>query len=115
MTDYRMRFLQRLFRLFLILLFTLGPEISRAGDWQLLPFVKADAANPRLAPRAESEFDSPFGGRVKWGEGHVFHPRAVVRDGKVWLLCRAQDKAGVSRLGLAWSDDGLHFTRRPQP
>ena len=100
MTGYGMRFFPRLFQLFLIL-FPLGPQTSRAGDWQLLPFVKADAANPCLAPRAESEFDSPFGGRVKWEEAHVFNPTAVVRDGKVWLIYRAQDKAGISRLGLA--------------
>jgi predicted GH43/DUF377 family glycosyl hydrolase len=115
MTHYRMKILQCPFHPFLVILLTLDPGFSRAGDWQLLPFVKADAANPCLAPRAESEFDSPFGGRVKWEEAHVFNPAAVVRDGKVWLLYRAQDKAGVSRLGLAWSDDGLHFTRRPQP
>jgi len=88
---------------------------ANGADWQLLPFMKADAVNPILTPRAESEFQCPLNGRVKWEEGHVFNPTAVVRDGKIWLLYRAQDKAGVSRLGLAWSDDGLHFTRRATP
>ena len=90
-------------------------QLASAADWQLLPFEKADAVNPILTPRAESEFDCPLNGRVKWEEAHVFNPAAVVRDGKVWLLYRAQDRAGVSRLGLAWSDDGLHFTRRATP
>ena len=31
------------------------------------------------------------------------------------MLYRAQDKAGVSRLGYAESSDGLHFDRRSQP
>lgn len=98
----------------LLALLALTPCV-RAADWELLPFVKADAVNPILTPRVESEFDCPLNGRVKWEEAHVFNPAAVVRDGKVWLLYRAQDRAGVSRLGLAWSDDGLHFTRRAAP
>ena len=91
------------------------PSHCAAAGWELLPFVKVDAANPCLSPRIESEFESPLGGRVKWEGAHVFNPAAIVRDGKVWLVYRAQDKAGVSRLGLAWSDDGLRFTRRAEP
>ena len=88
----------------------------RAADaWQLKPFEKVDAVNPILTPRPESEFVCPLNGRVNWESAHVFNPAAVVRDGKVWLLYRAQDRAGVSRLGLAWSEDGLHFTRHPTP
>jgi predicted GH43/DUF377 family glycosyl hydrolase len=49
----------------------------------------------------------------------VFNPAAVVREGKVYLLYRAQDKighpAGTSRIGLAYSTDGLHFTRLTKP
>jgi len=46
----------------------------------------------------------------------------VVRDGKVFLLYRAEDTTGetkigghTSRLGLAESADGLRFTRRSTP
>jgi predicted GH43/DUF377 family glycosyl hydrolase len=46
----------------------------------------------------------------------------VVRNGKVFVLYRAEDDSGemqigmhTSRLGLAESDDGIHFTRRPTP
>jgi predicted GH43/DUF377 family glycosyl hydrolase len=42
-----------------------------------------------------------------------------VRDGRVYLIYRAEDVvgiyAGTSRLGLAISEDGLHFTRRREP
>jgi beta-1,2-mannosidase len=42
-----------------------------------------------------------------------------VRHNKVYLLYRAEDTvqkyAGVSRIGLAESSDGLHFTRRSAP
>ena len=51
--------------------------------WQLLPFTKADTANPILQPTSASEFDCPIEGRVRWEESHVFNPAAVVRDGKV--------------------------------
>ena len=86
-----------------------------AADWQLKPFLKADGVNPILTPRKDSIFDCPLKGRVHWEESHVFNPAAVVRQGKVWILYRAQDSTGISRLGLAWSQDGLHFTRHPTP
>ena len=42
-----------------------------------------------------------------------------MRDGKVYLIYRAEDTigkyAGTSRIGLAESSDGLHFTRHPAP
>ncbi|MBO9684556.1 MAG: family 43 glycosylhydrolase, partial [Flavisolibacter sp.] len=56
---------------------------------------------------------------VAWEEKAVFNPAAVVRNGKVYLLYRAQDDigkpAGTSRIGLAFSSDGLHFTRMKTP
>jgi predicted GH43/DUF377 family glycosyl hydrolase len=56
---------------------------------------------------------------VKWEEKDVFNPAAVVRDGKVYLVYRAEDKigkfAGTSRLGLAISSDGLHFKKEAKP
>ena len=49
----------------------------------------------------------------------MFNPSAVIRDGKVHLIYRAEDTIGMykgtSRLGLAVSSDGLHFTREPEP
>jgi predicted GH43/DUF377 family glycosyl hydrolase len=93
-----------------------GAETSPGSTaWQLLPFAKADASNPILQPSATSEFDCPIEGRVRWEESHVFNPAAVVRDGKVWIVYRAQGKSGISRLGLASSTDGLHFVRHPKP
>ncbi len=88
-------------------------------DWALVPFVKADDANPVLEA-GTSTFTCPIlNQEVKWDEKDVFNPATVVRDGKVYMIFRAEDKigkyAGTSRLGLAISDDGLHFTRRPAP
>jgi predicted GH43/DUF377 family glycosyl hydrolase len=53
---------------------------------------------------------------------HTFNPAAVAKDGKIFVLYRAEDATGstaigahTSRLGLAVSDDGLHFKRFSQP
>ena len=50
-----------------------------------------------------------------WESAGTFNPSVVLRDGKIVMLYRAQDKSGTSRLGYAESADGIHFTRRSQP
>lgn len=79
-------------------------------------FQKVDSLNPILVPTPSMEFIEPVGGRrVHWEEKNVLNPAAVVKDGKVYLLYRAQDSNMVSRIGMAVSTDGLHFTRMPEP
>ena len=93
------------------------------ADWMIAPFTKPRAINPILSPSATSSFRSPMGdAEVRWEEFATFNPAAVVRDGKVYLLYRAEDATGASiigghtsRLGLAESRDGLRFTRHPAP
>jgi beta-1,2-mannosidase len=97
-------------------------ENSPASDstsWAILPFTKVDSVNPILEA-GNREFVCPILKKeVKWEEKDVFNPAAIVRNGKVWLLYRAEDKigkfAGTSRLGLASSDDGFHFEKREAP
>lgn len=91
------------------------------AHWTLGPFVKADAVNPILAPQP-TRFDDPMTGKsLGWEQDNVFNPAAVVRDNQVCLLYRAEDDSGMgvghhtSRIGLAQSADGLHFTRRAVP
>jgi predicted GH43/DUF377 family glycosyl hydrolase len=89
-----------------------------AGGWTLGPFVRQPGAI--LGPAPELRFDCPVTGRsVAWAAKDVFNPGAVVHDGRVHLLVRAEDRdgryAGVSRIGLATSDDGVRFTLEPQP
>jgi predicted GH43/DUF377 family glycosyl hydrolase len=52
---------------------------------------------------------------VLWEAKNVLNPTALVKDGKVYLLYRAQDSAMTSRIGLAISEDGIHFKRQAQP
>lgn len=93
---------------------------TAAPDWALLPFVKADSVNPIMGPDATLVFHCPVLERsVRWSEKDVFNPAAIVRHDTVFLLFRAEDTigrhAGTSRIGLAYSTDGLHFTKHPEP
>lgn len=93
---------------------------NKSSDWRLGPFIKIDSINPVLQPLSSTSFFCPVRkDSVHWEEKDVFNPSAVVRDGKVYLLYRAEDvvgkHAGTSRLGLAVSDDGFHFQRMPEP
>lgn len=87
--------------------------------WAILPFNKVDSVNPVLLP-GDLTFRCPVRGEtISWEEKDVFNPAAVVRDNKVYMLYRAEDKigkhAGTSRIGLAVSDDGLNFEKRSEP
>jgi predicted GH43/DUF377 family glycosyl hydrolase len=89
------------------------------SNWMILPFVKIDSLNPILQP-GNGTFVCPVRKQpVKWEAKDVFNPAAIVKEGKVYLLYRAEDSigkyAGTSRIGLAQSADGLHFTRLAQP
>ena len=89
-------------------------DAKKNGNWALLPFIKADEVNPVLTPDSSTKFFCPVRkDTVKWEEKDVFNPAAVVKDDTVFLLYRAEDKigkfAGTSRIGLAWSEDGLRL------
>lgn len=93
---------------------------AAAGTWALLNFVKVDRANPILGPSAAGRFPDPILKQpVRWEEKDVFNPAVVVRGGKMYLLYRAENKISTfgkaSRVGLASSTDGVHFTREPEP
>jgi predicted GH43/DUF377 family glycosyl hydrolase len=58
---------------------------------------------------------------VRWQKADVFNPAAVVRDGKIYVFTRSEDNPAAalggrtSRIGLAVSDDGIHFKNFPKP
>tara|TARA_R110001592_G_C13192033_1_gene752955 strand:- start:4902 stop:6029 length:1128 start_codon:yes stop_codon:yes gene_type:complete len=93
-------------------------ELS-SKPWEMRPFVKLDEKNPVLIP-GDLTFTCPIlGTSVKWEEKDVFNPAAIVKDGLINLLYRAEDSIGsnngTSRIGLALSNDGVTFNKLPEP
>jgi predicted GH43/DUF377 family glycosyl hydrolase len=99
------------------------PGALPLASWQLGPFERPTNLNPIIVPSRDSVFECPMRkALVHWESLHTFNPAAIVRNGKVYVIYRAEDDSGemkiglhTSRLGLAESPDGLHFTQRPAP
>ena len=90
--------------------------IDNKDGWAMENFIKVDSLNPILLPSSVEKFTCPISKlTVAWNEKNVLNPSAVVKDGKVYLLYRSQDSAMTSRLGLAISEDGLHFSKITEP
>jgi predicted GH43/DUF377 family glycosyl hydrolase len=92
------------------------------ASWVLGPFVRPPDAAPVITPNKDTVFQTPGLPPVHWEILHTFNPAAVVRNGKIYVLYRAEDDSGemkigghASRIGLAESDDGIHFKRDPDP
>lgn len=84
--------------------------------WAFPYFEKADSINPILKPSPELTFTDPITQQTQhWEARNVLNPTAVVKDGQVHLLYRAQDSMGASRIGMAVSSDGLHFEKQAEP
>src|SRR5260370_19359227 len=94
-----------------------------AQSWQIGPFTRPAEGNPVVKPNRESTFKDPvLKAPVHWAAWHTFNPAAIRKDGKVVVLYRAEDDSGkmgigmhTSRLGMAVSEDGVHFTRQAGP
>src|SRR3989442_4962348 len=68
--------------------------------WTFGPFVKPAQVNPIITPNPTSHFRSPMTDSVvAWEEYATFNPAAVVKDGKVYVLYRAEDASGEMRIG----------------
>ncbi len=110
-----------LFLLLGILVFT---EIhSQTKTWVLGPFVRPENASPIISPNEVNVFSDPMTGEpVKWESMATFNPAAIIRDGKIHVIYRAEEKLGekeigghTSRLGLAVSSDGINYIRKKAP
>src|SRR5688572_32987953 len=101
--------------LVLLLPLVAGEANAQTRDWTFGPFEKPQVVNPVIAPSRLATFRSPPNdSTVRWEEYATFNPAAVVKDGKVFVLYRAEDASGeekigfhTSRIGLAESSDGL--------
>jgi beta-1,2-mannosidase len=105
-----------------VLLLAGAAQSTQKREWTLGPFVRPVHA-PIIEPNPKPVFTDPITNQpVRWEALHTFNPGAIVRQDKVYVLYRAEDDSGTmaigmhtSRLGLAVSEDGIHFMTQPTP
>ncbi|MGB5435162.1 MAG: glycoside hydrolase family 130 protein [Maribacter sp.] len=87
----------------------------------MLGFKKTEI-NPIMVADSSFTFVDPITKEtVQWQKADVFNPGAIVRNDTVFMLFRAEDNPAAilggrtSRIGLAYSTDGIHFEKFPKP
>lgn len=95
---------------------------DRMPDWALNGFKRPAKSIPVIAPDSSLVFNCPCSKTVvHWAGNDTFNPAAIVKDGRIVLLFRAEDNYGkgigqrTSRIGYASSKDGIHFLTEPEP
>ena len=90
-------------------------------DKWMLGFNKTEI-NPIMVADSSYTFLDPITNEsVQWQKADVFNPGAIVRNDTVFMLFRAEDNPAAilggrtSRIGLAYSTDGINFAKFPEP
>lgn len=96
--------------------------VAYKPSFPLGEFVRPQGVNPVLSPDSSSEFFCPMNQvAVRWEESDAFNPGAVVKDGKICVLYRAEDNSAtgigtrVSRVALAETTDGFTMEKHSAP
>ncbi len=96
-------------------------QTNTLPGWAFGGFVRPANINPIISPDSSVFIDPMTGKKVQWESDNTFNPGAIIKDGKIIVLYRAEDHSGegigfhTSRIGYAESSDGLHFKRRSAP
>ena len=115
--------MKRVYTLFLLLLCVqVQAQNSALPVWALGPFKRPAGVNPVISPDSTTRFYDVLRNRnIDWESNDTFNPAAIVRNNKVYVLYRAEDKSGIrigertSRIGLAESSDGMTMKRGLKP
>lgn len=98
-----------------------GNDVKTPSEKWMLGFEKT-TINPIMTADSSYVFVDPITKmNVQWQKADVFNPGAIVRNDTVFILFRAEDNPDAilggrtSRIGLAYSIDGIHFTKNPEP
>lgn len=90
--------------------------------WAWLGFERPVGLNPIVSPDTTSHFYCPMTKAViPWENSDTFNPAATCINGGIALLYRAEDNIAkgigsrTSRIGYAYSEDGLHFQHHGAP
>ena len=96
--------------------------INKLPYWAFGGFVRSENIDPIISPDTAARFLDPMSSKkVAWEANDTFNPAAALKNGKIVVLYRAEDKFGVgigfrtSRLGYAESVDGIHYIRKTEP
>ena len=111
-----------LFCLFIVYAGILRAQNSQLPSWAFGPFLRPAGVNPLISPDTTTRFFDPMR-KVKtdWESNDTFNPAATIKNGKICILYRAEDKSGTgiggrtSRLGFAVSRDGVTVIRSSVP
>lgn len=97
-------------------------KVNVLPDWAFGGFVRPEGVNPVISPLDHTLFMDPMSGKqIAWESNDTFNPAATIKNGKIVVLYRAEDKTGVkighrtSRIGYAESKDGISFMRMNEP
>ncbi len=104
-----------------VAIFIAASAFQIADNFQFDSFYKPKE-NPILSADSSYTFFCPIKKEtVRWQKADVFNPAAIIKDNKVFLLYRCEDNPNAalggrtSRIGLAESEDGIHFKKYDTP
>lgn len=92
-------------------------------EWMMGPFERFEDPEPIIQKDSSTTFMDPMTDKeIRWESMATFNPAAIVKDDKIHVLYRAEEKLGereigghTSRLGLAVSRDGEKYERKKEP
>lgn len=113
------------FSIVILLLLFSCKEVNTQKERNVVPwmlgFTKTDI-NPIMTADSTFTFLDPLTNtQVAWQKADVFNPAAIVKNDTVFVLFRAEDNPNAilggrtSRIGLAYSTNGVNFTKYPKP
>jgi predicted GH43/DUF377 family glycosyl hydrolase len=108
--------------LFLFVVCYQNVRAQQLPSWALGPFERPANVNPLIKADTTTNFFDPMQKKqIHWEANDTFNPAAAIKNGKIYVLYRAEDRSGVgigqrtSRIGLAESADGINMRRLPKP
>ncbi len=70
-------------------------QTNTLPGWAFGGFVRPQNINPIISPDTSAAFIDPMTGKkVEWESDNTFNPGAIIKDGKVIVLYRAEDNFG---------------------
>ena len=96
--------------------------IPSLPSWALGYFNRPEGINPVISPDQSATFIDPMSKKpVAWEANYTFNPAAAMKNGKIVVMYRSEDKQGegigghTSRIGYAESADGTTMKKSTKP